>query len=52
MEQLNAGFLESDEYFYLKIDPLIVTNYRIIIFFRCPWTKKTAQASGFSNQTL
>ena len=44
MEQLNAGFLESDEYFYLDIEPLIVKNYRIIIFFRCPWTKKIEEA--------
>jgi len=44
MEQLNAGFLESDEYFYLNFEPIIISNYRIIIFFRCPWTEKVGQA--------
>ena len=44
MEQLNAGFLESDSYFYLNFDPSIVRNYRVIIFFRCPWTKKVDEA--------
>ena len=44
MEQLNAGFLESDEYFYLDIEPSIVKNYRVIIFFRCPWTNKVEEA--------
>ena len=44
MEQLNAGFLETDEYFYLDIEPSIVKNYRIIIFFRCPWTKEVEEA--------
>ena len=37
MEQLNAGFLESDIFFYENLDPLIIINYRIIIFFGCPW---------------
>ena len=40
MEQLDAGFLESDICFYQNLDPLIILNYRVIIFFRCPWTKK------------
>ena len=44
IEQLNAGFIESDEYFYLSFDPLIVSNYRVIIFFRCPWTEKIGEA--------
>ena len=44
MEQLNAGFLESDEYYYENLDPLIVLNYRVIIFFRCPWTEKIEEA--------
>ena len=44
MEQLNAGFLESDKYFYLNFDPIIVKNYRIIIFYRCPWTENVQQA--------
>ena len=44
IEQLNAGFLESDVYFYLNLEPLIVRNYRIIIVYRCPWTKEVGQA--------
>ena len=44
MEQLNAGFLESDVYFYLNLDPLIVRNYRVIIVYRCPWTNQVGQA--------
>ena len=44
MEQLNACFIESDEYFYLHIEPHLITNYKVIIFFRCPWTKKVGEA--------
>ena len=43
-EQLNAGFLESDDNYYLKFDPLLVRDYRIIIFFRCPLTNKVEEA--------
>ena len=43
-EQLNAGFMESDDNYYLKFDPLSVRDYRIIIFFRCPWTKKVEES--------
>jgi len=44
MEQLNANFLESDTYFYLNFEPSIVRNYRVIIFFRCPWNEKVGEA--------
>ena len=44
MEQLNAAFLESDEFYYLNFEPNIIYNYRVIIFFRCPWTDKVDQA--------
>ena len=44
MEQLEAGFIECDEYFYLNFEPLIIRYYRVIIFFRCPWTKKVEEA--------
>ena len=44
MEQLNANFLETDTYFYLNFEPIIVRNYRVIIFFRCPWTEKIEKA--------
>ena len=38
MEQLSAGFLESDECYFTDLVPLMVCNYRIIIFYRCPLT--------------
>ena len=44
MEELDAGFLESDVVDYLNFDPIIVRDYRVIIFFRCPWTKKVDEA--------
>ena len=44
IEQLNAGFLESNVYYYSKFDPLIVRDYRIIILFRCPMTKNVEKA--------
>ena len=44
MEQLNSGFLECDEIYYLKLNPMIIRNYRVIIFFKCPWTKKVNKA--------
>ena len=44
MEQLRASFLESDEYFYLHLEPSMVRNYRVIIFFRCPWTENVQKA--------
>jgi len=44
MEQLKAGFLESDEFFYTNFDPIVVKNYRVIIFYRCPWTENIQQA--------
>ena len=44
MEQLNARFLESDECFYLDFDPFKVCDYRIIIFYRCPWTQNVGEA--------
>ena len=44
MEQLNAGFLETDEVFYLTFNPLIVCQYRVIIIFRCPLTNDVEKA--------
>ena len=44
MEQLSAGSLQSDEFYFLSFDPDIVRFYRVIIFFRCPWTEKIEQA--------
>ena len=44
MEQLSAGFLESDEFFYLNFEPKIISDYRVIIFFRCPFTQEVGEA--------
>ena len=44
MEQLNAGFLESDEFYYINFDPIIIIKYRILIFYRCPWTSNVEKA--------
>jgi len=40
IEQLNSGFLESDVYDYRTFDPNITRNYRVIIFYRCPWNQR------------
>ena len=44
MEELDAGFLESDVVDYLNLDPIFVSDYRVIIFFRCPWTENVDEA--------
>ena len=44
IEQLNTGFLESNIYFNLNFNPLMVCNYRIIIIYRFPLTKKLEEA--------
>ena len=33
MEELDAGFLESDVVDYLNLDPMIVRDYRVILYF-------------------
>ena len=48
MEQLDSGFLESDVCFYLNLAPIIIRNYRVIIFYRCPWTNEVGQAIEFA----
>lgn len=44
IEQLNSGFLESVDIFYLRLNPLIVLDFRVIIFYRCPWTEEVGKA--------
>ena len=44
IEELNASFIESSEYFYLNFEPIIVRDYRVIIFSGCPWTSKVEEA--------
>ena len=44
IEELNANFFESDEYFFFNFEPNIVRNYRFIIFSGCPWTEKIEEA--------
>ena len=48
IEQLNSGFLESDVIDYVNFEFSIVTNYRIIIFFRCPLTQNVEKAIKFA----
>lgn len=38
IEQLKAGNLECFELYYSDLNPLIVLDFHIIIFYRCPWT--------------
>jgi len=40
IEQLNAGNLECFEIYYLNLDHIMIRDFRIIIFYRCPWTKE------------
>ena len=40
MEQLKAGFLESNTYSYDTFEPTMVLDYRVIIFYLCPLTEK------------
>lgn len=44
MEQLNVGYLTTSLYYYENLHPHIISNFRIIIFSRCPWTKKVGEA--------
>ena len=44
IEQLKAGFLESNAYFYRNFEPTMVLDYRVIIFYLCPWTPKVNEA--------
>ena len=44
MEQLKAGFLESNTYSYDTFEPTMVLDYRVIIFYLCPLTEKVNEA--------
>ena len=44
IEQLKAGNLNSKEIYYLNLEPLIVRDFRVIIFYRCPWTERINDA--------
>ena len=44
IEQLKAGFLEAYEIFYLYLNPFIVSDFRVLIFYRCPWTDNIGKA--------
>ena len=56
IEQLNTANLESSEIFYLNLNPLMVCDFRIIIFYKCPWTKKVDEtirlAKNFNKKVL
>ena len=44
IEQLNAGFLDTYEIYYLNLNPLFISDFRVIIFYRCPWTDNVGKA--------
>jgi len=50
IEQLNAGYLVSRELFYLNLNPLVISDFRVIIFFRCPWTKEINTAISLAKK--
>ena len=50
IDQLNAGYLEANEVYYLDLDPNIVFDYRFIILYRCPWTSKVDKAIKLAKQ--
>ena len=45
-EQLEAANLTTDAVFYQDLDPEIVQYYRLLIFYRCPYTDAVGQAIG------
>ena len=44
IEQLNAGFLDTYEIYYMNLNPLFISDFRVIIFYRCPWTDNVGKA--------
>lgn len=50
IEQLNAGYLNNSEVFYLNLNPLTVSDFRVIIFIRCRWTKEVDEAITFARK--
>ena len=44
IEQLKAGNLNCFELYYLDLNPFIVLDFHIIIFYRCPWTLSVNKA--------
>ena len=49
IEQLNAGFLDSYEIYYLNLNPLFISDFRVIIFYRCPWADNIDKAISLAN---
>ena len=44
IEQLKAGNLECFELYYQDLKVFFVLDFRIIIFYRCPWSERVNQA--------
>ena len=44
IEQLNAANLDCFDIYYLDLFPHIVLDFRIVILYRCPWTKQIYEA--------
>lgn len=50
IEQLNAGFLDTYEIYYLNFNPLIISDFRVIIFYLCPWTDNVGKAISLAKK--
>ena len=46
---MNAGNLDCFELYYLNLNPIIVLDFRVIIFYRTPWTESIKQAIELAN---
>lgn len=44
IEQLNSANLMSADVYYIGLNPQIVRDFRIIIFYRCPYTNEVGEA--------
>ena len=54
-EQLLAYGLSSNEVFYTEIDEKSIRNYRVILFYRCPWcdpVERAIQTARAYNKTI
>ena len=54
-EQLLAYGLSSNEVFYTQINTDIIRDYRVIIFYRCPWcdpVERSVQVARKYNKTI
>ena len=48
IEQFKAGCLDTYEIYYLNLNPLMVSDFRVIILYRCPWTDNIGNAITYA----